>query len=598
MIHIDKIIWTLTFISAIKNVSLVGFALMTLVLISVQSRYLSAHLSGIILMTLQAHVTLNLALQIPLFGTITRHAEALKYIGFCVIARTSTSHLKLEIVLSFILGFRFLWKRWKRRDFLNNTQLPRETNFWPLIPEYCVSPRNSAVSQESEDSLPELNNDSAHVLEELNSPSPERISALSLINKYISTIFINFGYEICLLAHMLVALQRIGAFGVAYACLFGLWLALPIKWVARVWPYYLLMLTLSIACQYMLSTGPPPWTDWLNYLPWYGFPPTTKYVLGLPIGREVLFLPDFFLLLLCAQLQKVFALAPEQEEAIERLFVMPIETEFTAKLDIGINRLKLWCCRHCSWISIILIFAAGTVQVEFISLPFLLFSLYFISEGETLMLRSKKAIRRWSAVLWLVFAWVLLNVVWQVPAYAMNLQNQQLVTKEEVDQITNHPTQWSWRRLIGLRRRRNGAYLLGLVCRDTDIPAFDGAIITIIFVFITVILQRRLQESDTMAQVVRHIKLGLDSSKDTAEAYRQRSLQEIKNTRQEYETKVAELRKKVTEVAAHRDEVKDWITLFDMNTVKEGRKHLHLTRPGNGVHQHCDWTNNMFRSCA
>jgi uncharacterized coiled-coil DUF342 family protein len=77
--------------------------------------------------------------------------------------------------------------------------------------------------------------------------------------------------------------------------------------------------------------------------------------------------------------------------------------------------------------------------------------------------------------------------------------------------------------------------------------------------------------------------LGLDSSKDTAEAYRQRSLQEIKNTRQEYENKVAELRQKVTEVAAHRDEVKDWITLFDMNTVKEGRQNLHLHRPGKSV---------------
>ena len=77
--------------------------------------------------------------------------------------------------------------------------------------------------------------------------------------KYLANfIFYRFGLEICYITTVIVIGVRLDIVAVLYSIWLGAFLILSRRTVQRIWPFYILFLTIAFPLQYMSVVGAPP----------------------------------------------------------------------------------------------------------------------------------------------------------------------------------------------------------------------------------------------------------------------------------------------------------------------------------------------------
>ena len=115
---------------------------------------------------------------------------------------------------------------------------------------------------------------------------------------------------------------------------------------------------------------------------------------------------------------------------------------------------------------------------------------------------------------------------------------------------------YAWQNFLGVAKlSRTPDY-------DVTAPIFTPERLLIIFVYLAILIQRRINASIALYYVVRHVKQDTDMSWDRAQAYREKKIHEIAEEKYQYEEEVRAIRNKVIVSKNYQKEVQDWINLF------------------------------------
>lgn len=98
------------------------------------------------------------------------------------------------------------------------------------------------------------------------------------------------------------------------------------------------------------------------------------------------------------------------------------------------------CVRYFIWLTVVFLFASGTAIVDLLSFVFLIFALVLISVGEGILIRRSVRKRFWNYVVWYTYAWYVIEVAYQIPAFILDISNREYVTDWQA----------KWRVLIGV----------------------------------------------------------------------------------------------------------------------------------------------------
>ncbi|XP_015610142.1 piezo-type mechanosensitive ion channel component isoform X3 [Cephus cinctus] len=230
--------------------------------------------------------------------------------------------------------------------------------------------------------------------------------------------FYKFGLEFCLIG--IVAL--IGTRLDFYSVLYGIWLiilfSLKRRTASKVWPFLKIFSIFLLPAQYILVVAPPtwfcieyPWSDsemlrrlqeWM-YFPDPDFPPNPKKLMC-----------DFILLLMIVRQSLVFGIERRSESSGKEFiaghnysvfldmdkpnFINPVK-DFVSHIHSWLDILKRGCMMSLMWITLSIMFLAGTKRTNLFSLGYLIGAFVFLWQGSDFYLRPIRTILKWWNVL-------------------------------------------------------------------------------------------------------------------------------------------------------------------------------------------------------
>ncbi|CAH1175750.1 unnamed protein product [Phaedon cochleariae] len=243
--------------------------------------------------------------------------------------------------------------------------------------------------------------------------------SLTHFSKYMANYgFYKFGVEISLIMTVVV----IGARFDAYSVLYGIWLctlfSLGRKTLSRIWVFYLIFIAVALPFQYFMAVGLPPplcqefpWDhpilfmkglqDWAFLPDIYNPPPVEKLIY------------DFLLLVIVSRQWVVFRIEKRYEHsnyaggsngsiihhAEEQDFVNPVP-DFITYTRSYLDVLKKLVLQSFLWITLAIVFLAGTNRVNIFSIGYLLGAFVFLWHGSDFYLRPiPKILRQWQMLL-------------------------------------------------------------------------------------------------------------------------------------------------------------------------------------------------------
>ncbi|KAG7188826.1 hypothetical protein KM043_008433 [Ampulex compressa] len=226
--------------------------------------------------------------------------------------------------------------------------------------------------------------------------------------------FYKFGLEMCLLGIVTLIGTRLDF----YSVLYGLWLlvlfSLKRKTVARIWPFFKAFAIIMLPIQYALVVAPPSWLcinypwirseimrrlqEWM-YFPDPDFPPNSRKLVC-----------DFILLLMIVRQSLVFriehrAASTGQEfvaghnysvfQDMEKPnFVNPVK-DYVSHIHSWLDIFKRGGMMSFMWITLSIMFLAGTKRTNLFSLGYLIGAFIFLWQGSNFYLRPVKTILKW-----------------------------------------------------------------------------------------------------------------------------------------------------------------------------------------------------------
>ncbi|KAK7789716.1 hypothetical protein R5R35_007290 [Gryllus longicercus] len=223
--------------------------------------------------------------------------------------------------------------------------------------------------------------------------------------------FYKFGIEICYILAVILIASRMDM----YALLHCIWLcglfSLERETLSRIWGFYHIFIALTICIQYAFAVGLPtamcieyPWytSETLRHVQDWAFLPDPLY--PLPVYKIV---ADFILLILVSQQGVVFYLEKKHgadynggsNQDITHLiddphYANPIPDFISiARSWLDIVKQRVLCT--LMWVTLAVMFLAGTNRVSLFSLGYLIGAFVFLWQGEDFYLRSVKVILHW-----------------------------------------------------------------------------------------------------------------------------------------------------------------------------------------------------------
>ncbi|KAK1122195.1 hypothetical protein K0M31_009421 [Melipona bicolor] len=226
--------------------------------------------------------------------------------------------------------------------------------------------------------------------------------------------FYKFGMEVCLIGIVALIGTRLDFYSVLYSMWLLLFFPLKRKTVSKIWPFFKIFAIILIPVQYSFIVAPPTWfcieypwsesktlrglQEWM-YLPDPDFPPNARKLMC-----------DFILLMMIVRQSLVFQIE-ERSTASGREFpaghnysvyqnmekpnfVNPVK-DYVSHIHSWLDIVKRGVLISLMWITLSIMFLAGTEKNNLFSLGYLIGAFVFLWQGSDFYLRPVKTILRW-----------------------------------------------------------------------------------------------------------------------------------------------------------------------------------------------------------
>ncbi|CAL1685708.1 unnamed protein product [Lasius platythorax] len=226
--------------------------------------------------------------------------------------------------------------------------------------------------------------------------------------------FYKFGLEMCLIGIVTLIGTRLDFYSVLYSVWLILFFPLKRKTVARIWPCFRMFAIILLPIQYAIVVAPPSWLcieypwsesevmrrlqEWM-YLPDPDFPPNSKKLIC-----------DFILLMMIVRQSLVFHIEQQSlqsgrdfvaghnysvfQDMEKPNFVNPIK-DYVSHIQSWLDIIKRGCMMSLMWVTLSIMFLAGTKRTNLFSLGYLIGAFIFLWQGSDFYLRPMRTILKW-----------------------------------------------------------------------------------------------------------------------------------------------------------------------------------------------------------
>ncbi|XP_048267512.1 piezo-type mechanosensitive ion channel component isoform X8 [Bombus terrestris] len=226
--------------------------------------------------------------------------------------------------------------------------------------------------------------------------------------------FYKFGVEFCLIGIVALIGTRLDFYSVLYSIWLLLFFSLRRKAISRIWPFFKFFGIILLPIQYSFVVAPPSWfcieypwsesktlrglQEWM-YLPDPDFPPNARKLMC-----------DFILLMMVVRQSLVFQIE-ERSTATNREFpaghnysvyenmekpnfINPVK-DYVSHIHCWLDIIKRGVLISLMWITLSIMFLAGTERTNLFSLGYLIGAFVFLWQGSDFYLRPVKTILKW-----------------------------------------------------------------------------------------------------------------------------------------------------------------------------------------------------------
>ncbi|KAK2582220.1 hypothetical protein KPH14_004571 [Odynerus spinipes] len=230
--------------------------------------------------------------------------------------------------------------------------------------------------------------------------------------------FYKFGLEMCLIGIVTLIGTRLDFYSVLYGCWLLLLFSTKRKIVCKIWPFFKTFVVVLLPIQYALVVTPStllcieyPWNnsevlqrlqEWM-YLPDPNYPPNPKKLIC-----------DFLLLMMIVRQSLVFSIEKQSilsgrefaaghnfsvyQNMDNPNFVNPVK-DYVSHIHCWLDVFKRGSMMSLMWITLSIMFLAGTKRTNLFSLGYLIGAFVFLWQGSDFYLRPVKTILKWWNVL-------------------------------------------------------------------------------------------------------------------------------------------------------------------------------------------------------
>ncbi|XP_018346601.1 PREDICTED: piezo-type mechanosensitive ion channel component isoform X2 [Trachymyrmex septentrionalis] len=226
--------------------------------------------------------------------------------------------------------------------------------------------------------------------------------------------FYKFGLEMCFIGIVTLIGTRLDFYSVLYSIWLLLFFSLKRKTVARIWPCFRTFAIILLPIQYAIVVAPPSWLcidyPWNNseimrrlqewmYLPDPDFPPNSRKLIC-----------DFILLMMIVRQSLVFHIERQYlqpgkdfvaghnysvfQDMEKPNFVNPVK-DYVSHIHSWLDIIKRGSMMSLMWVTLSIMFLAGTKRTNLFSLGYLLGAFIFLWQGSNFYLRPMRTILKW-----------------------------------------------------------------------------------------------------------------------------------------------------------------------------------------------------------
>ncbi|XP_018376714.1 PREDICTED: piezo-type mechanosensitive ion channel component isoform X7 [Trachymyrmex cornetzi] len=230
--------------------------------------------------------------------------------------------------------------------------------------------------------------------------------------------FYKFGLEMCLIGIVTLIGTRLDFYSVLYSIWLLLFFSLKRKTVARIWPCFRTFAIILLPIQYAIVVAPPTWLcidyPWRNseimrrlqewmYLPDPDLPPNSRKLIC-----------DFILLMMIVRQSLVFHIEQQYlqpgkdfvaghnysvfQDMEKPNFVNPVK-DYVSHIHSWLDIIKRGSMMSLMWVTLSIMFLAGTKRTNLFSLGYLLGAFIFLWQGSNFYLRPMRTILKWWNIL-------------------------------------------------------------------------------------------------------------------------------------------------------------------------------------------------------
>ncbi|GFQ76286.1 piezo-type mechanosensitive ion channel component [Trichonephila clavata] len=373
--------------------------------------------------------------------------------------------------------------------------------------------------------------------------------------KYLANYFYyKFGLEFCYVTMVVCIGIRLDVFGFLSAVWLSSMFLLKRRTLAKIWPFYVAYQCIVLTIQYVVCLGLPPgfcmeypWTeylisglrDWL-FLPNFQHAPSATKVVA-----------DFFqLLFACCQLfvfrietspvAGLYEGGSNKEIDFTRPEPNPIPDFVTCTKSI-LDMLKVFIFYAFYWISLAVVFQAGTARINLFAMGYVVSCFYFLWNGNEFYLKSRPALlRMWNILLAYNVTVILLSCLLQL----VGCTYFELLCQKQC---------WL-------------VQLLGIACQQKvkDAPHKvagckfepDPGLVYDIICFAFLLLQRRLFSSYYFQHVVNEVKAQQVLSSRGAELIHEIQMKEVLEQQANEKEIMERIKKKMDRIRAYQQKIR------------------------------------------
>ncbi|XP_057329611.1 piezo-type mechanosensitive ion channel component isoform X5 [Microplitis mediator] len=224
--------------------------------------------------------------------------------------------------------------------------------------------------------------------------------------------FYKFGVEFCLIGLVILIGTRLDFYSVVY----GIWLLILFaqsrRRTARIWPFFRIFAIILLPLQYFFVVAPPTWLC-INY-PWVNIYRRLQEWMYLPDPDNTpnprKLICDFFLLYMIIRQSLVFNTEANSvannidhpaghnysvfRDMDKPNFVNPVK-DYVSHIHSWLDVIKRGVMMSFMWITLSMMFLAGTNRTNLFSLGYLIGAFIFLWQGSDFYLRPLRVILRW-----------------------------------------------------------------------------------------------------------------------------------------------------------------------------------------------------------